>query len=75
LHETGTLSCNQIIRQARDQPMMVVSEVGEAGGHRLQILEWLVLAREYCNIVESMLWCGGCGWSSLGLRGSEQIFI
>jgi hypothetical protein len=33
MHETGTLNCNQIIRQARDQPMIVASEVGEAGGN------------------------------------------
>jgi len=31
MHETGTLNCNQIIRQARDQPMMMASEVGQAG--------------------------------------------
>lgn len=32
MHETETLNCNQIIRQARDQPMMTASEVGQAGG-------------------------------------------
>ena len=31
MHETETLNCNQIIRQARDQPMMAPCEVGETG--------------------------------------------